>query len=472
MKCDKVLYFFEKINEIPRGSGNEKAVSDYIVSFAKERGLWVSQDEANNVIIKKPATKKFEKSPVIVIQGHMDMVCEKESTSSHNFETDGIKMIYDGDFLHADGTTLGADDGIAVAMALALLDADDIEHPALECVFTTDEEVGMLGAASINPELIEGRIMLNIDSEVEGIFTVGCAGGVKTTTSIPVEYDDNIPYDSFALISIDGLAGGHSGIEINKERGNANKLLARAVYELSRLTNIRLCSIDGGAKDNAIPRTARAVVCCEDYSTVERLVKTIDEEIGRELFIQDKNVKLSVMPANEQRVFSAENGMKILQCIMLIPNGVQTMNTELNMPETSNNLGVVRTNNSAVEIVCAVRSSFVTKKRNICNVIESIGTLCGGNTVYRGDYPAWEYNPSSRVKEVCTAKYKEMYGVEPAVETVHAGLECGLFAEKIPDMDMISFGPDLLDIHTPKERARLSSVERIWSFLIEVLKEF
>jgi dipeptidase D len=401
----------------------------------------------------------------------MDMVCEKEAGCVHDFTKDPIKMIYDGDFIHADGTTLGADDGIAVAMALAVLDDDSIAHPAIEAVFTTDEEVGMLGASSLDCNLLEGRIMLNIDSEEEGIFTVGCAGGVKTTTVIPVEFEKNAPFNDFARITIDGLQGGHSGIEINKERGNANKLIAKVIYNISKNADIRLCSIEGGAKDNAIPRLASAVICCEDYRKVENLVADIDKAIKNELAIQDPNVKVSIEKCKESAVMTKESTENITECILLIPNGVLAVNTQLNMPETSNNIGVVRTNENDVEIVCAVRSSVKTKKADVCDAIEMSAKRCGGKVKYRGDYPAWEYNPNSALKDVCIECYKKQYGVEPAVETVHAGLECGLFAEKVPDMDMVSFGPNLYDIHTPKEKASISSIERVWNFVLNVLAE-
>ncbi len=471
MKCDKVLYYFEKINEIPRGSGNEKAVSDYIVSFAKERNLWVHQDKANNVIIKKGGSKGYENHKPVLIQGHMDMVCEKNTDVVHDFEKDPIKVIYDGDYIHADGTTLGADDGIAVAMAMALLDDDSAVHPPVEVVITTDEEVGMLGAASLDTTLIEGRRLLNIDSEEEGIFTVGCAGGVKTESKINVEFKKP-SYNNFVRITAANLEGGHSGIDIDKERANANKIIARAVERVMRVEKAQLCSIKGGAKDNAIPRYAEAVVCCSDSESLKATVNILSEEIRAEYSQTDSRAEIVTESVETQyRVFSDEAAKNVISAIMLMPNGVLSVNKELNMPESSNNIGVVKMNDDSVSLICAVRSSVITKKAYIKGQIEALTELCGGKTESHGDYPAWEYNDKSPLRDLFVDVYRDFYNAEPRVETVHAGLECGLIAEKIPDMDMISFGPNLLDIHTPKERASISSIERVWEFLCRVLEK-
>lgn len=469
MNCDKVLYFFEKINEIPRGSGNEKAISDYLVAFAKERGLWVHQDKANNVIIKKPASKGYENHGAVVIQGHMDMVCEKNPDVIHDFEKDPIKVIYDGDFIHADGTTLGADDGIAVAMAMALLDDKAAVHPPVEVVITTDEEVGMLGAANLDTTLIEGRRLLNIDSEEEGIFTVGCAGGVKTESVIPVEF--TVPsYDNFLKITVTGLEGGHSGIDICKERANANKIMARVLDRLVNIEKAEIAHIMGGAKDNAIPRYAEAVVACKDIESLKATVNIVSEELNAEYSVTDRNIEINSDNAEKvERVFSEKSAKRVIAAIMLMPNGIQSMNLDLHMAESSNNIGVVKMKEDSVALICAVRSSVITKKTYIKTQIEELTKLCGGIIESHGDYPAWEYKVESPLRDLFIEVYKDCYNETPKVETVHAGLECGLIAEKIPDMDMISFGPNLLDIHTPKERASISSIERVWNFLCQVL---
>lgn len=470
MNCDKVLYFFEKISEIPRGSGNERAISDYLVAFGRQRGLWTYQDTANNVIIKKPASRGYENSAPVVIQGHMDMVCEKNEGVEHDFEKDPIKVIYDGDYIHADGTTLGADDGIAVAMALALLDDASAAHPPIEAVFTTFEEVGMFGAANLDATLLDGRRLINIDSEQEGIFTVGCAGGVKTRSLIPLEL--KVPdCNEFSAIILSGLTGGHSGLDIGRERANANKLMARILYTLSQTEKIELSSLQGGSKNNAIPVYAEAIVACENTERLKAGVNIIAEQLRAEYAMKDKNIDIRVEEIEGRNtVFSPESTERVITVLMLLPNGIQSMNTELNMPESSNNTGVVRTEDDKLSIVCAVRSSVITKKAYISTQIERLTALCKGTTEFTGDYPSWEYRSDSPLRELFMQVYREMYGKEAVVETVHAGLECGIISEKVPDMDMISFGPDIPDIHTPRERVSISSVDRVWSMLCEVLK--
>lgn len=351
MNCDNVLYFFEKINEIPRGSGNEKAISDYLVAFAKERNLWVHQDKANNVIIKKAGSNGYENHKPVVIQGHMDMVCEKNNDVIHDFLKDPIKVIYDGDFIHADGTTLGADDGIAVAMAMAVLDDKNDVHPPIEVVITTDEEVGMLGAASLDTSIIEGRTLLNIDSEEEGVFTVGCAGGVKINLTIPVDFVEAIG-SHFMRIIITGLEGGHSGIDINKERANANKIMGRLLHRLVSVENVEIASLNGGAKDNAIPRYAETVICCNDCDSVEATVNIFAEEIKAEYATTDKNIQINTESIEiSDNVFTKDSAERVISAIMLMPNGIQSNNIELNMPESSNNLGVVKMDKESVCLV-------------------------------------------------------------------------------------------------------------------------
>lgn len=473
LKSKRVLYHFEQINKIPRGSGNEKGISDYLVSFANSLGLEVIQDKALNVIIKKPATKGYENAPVVIIQGHMDMVCEKNADVVHDFEKDAIKVIYEGDFIHADGTTLGADDGIAVAMAMALLENNEVAHPALEVVITTDEEVGMFGASAIDCSVLKGKILLNVDSEDEGIFTVGCAGGMKTTTTIPITYTKNERDKSYKLF-IKGLKGGHSGIDISKERANANKLLARFLTELGKKVDFELGYIEGGAKDNAIPREAMVEFSINSSATdlLFEEVEKISKIICKEYISNDPKIDISICETEPlKKVFDNNSKQKVINSINLIPNGVLTMNIELNLPESSNNIGVVRTTESGVEITCAIRSSVINRKYYIYDIIKGLSDLIGGNTIYRGNYPAWEFKQNSYIRKLFVDVYKDMFDVEPAVEIIHAGLECGLFGEKIEDVDMISFGPNIIDIHTPDERASISSIERQWDFFLKILSE-
>ena len=468
LMCKNLLYFFEEINKIPRGSGNEAAVSQYLCDFAAKRGLLAHRDSANNVIIKKGGTKGKEKLAPVLIQGHVDMVCEKREDVVHDFEKDPIKVIYENGFIHAGGTTLGADDDIAVAMALALLDSGDIPHPPLEALFTTDEEVGMLGAAAFDPKLITSRRLINIDSEQEGVFTVGCAGGVKTHSLIPVMLEKAA--ENAYKISISGLTGGHSGIEIHKERGNANKLIFRLFTILKQnIPDLALAFVKGGAKDNAIPRYAEMTVTTAiNAEELKELVKAAEQTFNNELNGKDSLV-ISTEPTKTELVFDGESTKRLTAFAALVPNGVQSNYLSLGMPESSNNLGVVKTAENAVEFICALRSGTASIKGMHLNAIKQLTELCGGTLSTVGDYPAWEFKLNSPLCELFVTEFKKLYGKDPVVESVHAGLECGLIGEKIPDMDMISIGPDLLDIHTPEERADIMSIERTWKFLLHIL---
>lgn len=474
LDSERVFYFFEEISKIPRGSGNEKQISDYIVEFAEKRNLEVIQDSVLNVIIKKPGSKGYENSETIIIQGHLDMVCEKNISTVHDFEKDPIKVIYEEDFMRADGTTLGADNGIAVAMGLALLDSENIEHPPLEIVFTTDEEVGMGGAEKLDGNNLTGKVLINVDSEDEGVFTAGCAGGMKTLSEIPVELEsqkDN--FDSYLLI-LNGLKGGHSGVDITKQRANSNILLARTLNKLLQSFEIKVSEIKGGAKDNAIPREAEAVISFDkkDFSDISDLILEIQENFKSEYRNTDKNIKISIIDSKKaDKNFTDESIKRVVSTMILIPNGVQTMSTDIEgLPESSNNLGVVNTIDNNVIISCAVRSSVISKKYYIYEQIKSLTELANGKASYKGDYPAWEFNPESNIRKIFLETYKKMYNEDAVINTIHAGLECGLFGKKIKNADIISFGPNLYDVHTPDEKASISSIERTWKFFKEILK--
>ena len=468
LSSEQVLHFFKEINMIPRGSGNEEAESRYLYDFAVKRGLFAHRDSANNVIIKKAGTKGKENLAPVALQGHMDMVCEKREDVIHDFEKDPIKYCVENGYIHADGTTLGADDGIAVAMALALLDSDTIPHPPLEVLVTTDEEVGMLGAAAFDPSYISARRMINIDSEIEGVFTVGCAGGVKTHSHIPVtKVKTTAPAYVFTL---GGLQGGHSGIEIHKERGNANKLIFRLFAMLKeQLPDLALAEVSGGAKDNAIPRNAKMTVSTSaSTDKIKAVSKTIENIFNTELTGKDK-LEITLEKTKSEFVFDEKSTAALLAFAAFVPNGVQTNNLILNMPESSNNLGVVKTHENEVEFICALRSGTASLKEMMRTKVEMLTKLCGGTLDCVGDYPGWEFNKSSKLLDLFVKEYTDVYGSAPVVETVHAGLECGLIGKKIPDMDMISIGPNLLDIHTPQERAEIASIERVWKFLLHIL---
>jgi len=473
-KCSKVLHYFEEISKIPRGSGNEKQISDYIVDFAEKRGLWVKQDAALNVIVKKQASKGYENLPGVIIQGHLDMVCEKNNDVTHDFLKDPIEIIYDGDFIKANGTTLGSDNGIAVAMGLALLDDDSVKHPPVEVVFTTDEEVGMQGAAALDGSFIDGKTLLNIDSEKEGVFTGGCAGGMKTHTHLPVIYEEqNAGLTSYAIM-INGLMGGHSGIDIDKGRANANVLMARLLHSLLEKFDIKLNYIAGGSKDNAIPREAECVLSFDKaiLHDIEKAIADINNVFNNEFKNTDRNIKIKINEAEKQNLcFSKESFKKIIYLSMLLPNGVQTMSSDIEgLVESSNNIGAVKTDNNEVTFVCALRSAVISKKYFIYNKIKAVSELAGASVSSIGNYPAWEYDGNSKIKNLCLQVYEELFDKKAEEEIIHAGLECGIFAEKLPGVDMISFGPNLYDIHTPDERASISSIERCWVFLLEILK--
>lgn len=473
LKSFRVFHFFEEISKIPRPSFHEKAISEYLVKFAKERNLEVRVDDTFNVVIKKSATSGYENSKVVAIQGHTDMVCEKNKDVEHDFLKDPIKLIYDGDILKADKTTLGSDNGIAVAMALAILDSNDIPHPPIEAIFTACEESGMEGVNTLDVSDLKANIFLNIDSDEEGIFTVGCAGGVKCDIEIPVNFESNDK--SSYCFGVYGLMGGHSGIDVNKGRANSNKLLARALNILSKDIDLSLNKIEGGAKDNAIPREAEAIISIndKDLDLLQEKIKDLEKIYKIEYKNTDPNLHLKLEKVeNQQKALCKDDFNKILTSLMILPNGVQTMSTEIeNLVESSINLGVIKTNEDKIEIVASIRSALSSKKEFIMEQVELYLKSIGGSIIFRGSYPAWEYNANSVIRDKCIKVYKEMYNKEPKLQIIHAGLECGLFSQKMPHLDLVSFGPNLCDIHTPDERASISSIDRTWQFLLNLLKD-
>ncbi|MCI7444111.1 MAG: aminoacyl-histidine dipeptidase [Clostridium sp.] len=474
LKISKVLNHFEEISKIPRGSGNEKEISNYLVNFAKKLGLEVIQDEALNVIIKKSASKGYENAPTVIIQGHLDMVCEKNKDTIHDFLKDPIELIVKEDYIYANGTTLGADDGIAVAYAMALLEDKTIEHPPLEILLTTDEETGMTGAMAVSKENLNGKILINIDTEEEGYLLVSCAGGIRTKSSIKIERE-NINKEKLYTISVRGLKGGHSGTEINKERGNSNKLIGRFLMDCYKNIELSLVSIEGGSKNNAIPREADAIISVneQDKDKLFSLTEKWNEIFKKELEGKDEGVKLSISENNEdiKIKFTKETTEKTIKLLYLYPSGVNTMSKNIeNLTESSTNLGIVKTTEEYVEFDSAVRSSIMTLRDDIVRKIKEITELIGGDFESNAGYPAWEYKKESKIRDICQKVYKDMTGKEPIVYAIHAGVECGLFEERLGDLDMISFGPDIKDAHTPNENLSISSTENVWYYLLEVLK--
>lgn len=476
LKPERVFYYFEELTKIPHCSGEEKEISDYLANFAKEHNFDFIQDEALNVIIKKPGTKGYENSPVVVLQGHMDMVCEKDANVCHDFSRDPLELNVDGDFISAKNTTLGADNGIAVAMCLAILESEDISHPPLEVLLTTSEETGMNGANGLDPKNIQGRILINIDSEEEGKLLVSCAGGERDKIEIPILWENRKENASVYVLKITGLKGGHSGMEINEGRGNANKLMGRLLYEIKKQIDIRLLNVEGGAKTNAIPRSAESVLAMDsaEESVLKEIVSKVASEFKNELKSSDANVSLDFEKVDTEavKVFSKETTDKVIATLMLVPNGVQTMSKEIEgLVESSNNLGVVKTLEESITFESSIRSSVRSLREKISNEMAIIAEILGGKWESYSAYPEWEYKENSYIREVFQKVYREQFGKELEIAAIHAGLECGLFNEKFENMDMVSFGPNMYGVHTPDEKLSISSTERTWNLLVGVLKE-
>ena len=474
LQPERVFYHFEEIAKIPHGSGNTKQISDYLVAFAKEHNLEHYQDEINNVIIIKEATEGYENADAVIIQGHMDMVCEKESDCNIDFEKDGLDLYVEDCFVKARGTTLGGDDGIAVAYGLALLEATDIAHPRLELVITVDEETGMDGAYGIDLSMLKGKKMLNIDSDEEGIFLTSCAGGTSVEATIPVK---RITQTGVVLnVKVDSLFGGHSGAEIHKERGNASILMGRVLNNIANEVPFGIILLAGGLKNNAIPRECNASILVpeEAVSLVETIISEQSEIFKKELFASDADVQVTSVNAGVQEAsildFASIN--QILAYLRLVPNGVQHMSQAIpGLVETSLNLGIMELKEDVFVTDTSIRSSVGSRKEDLRDKLVNIIELVGGEAEVVGDYPAWEYKAESKLREEIAASYKAVYGKEPVFTAIHAGLECGILSEKIEDLDCVSFGPQNFDIHTPQERLNIESTERVWNFLVEYLKQ-
>ena len=472
----QVIDFFHAIEQIPRGSGNEQAVSDWLVAFAKERNLEVTQDAANNVIIKKPATPGYEDRPTVILQGHVDMVCEKNPGSTHDFMTDPIELEIKGDWLHAKETTLGADNAIAIAMILAILDSDDIEHGPLEFLATTSEETGMDGALAVDGSLLSGTYLLNLDTENEGEFIVSCAGGCRLDLSLDTNRRSTPErFDTALTVSIDGLSGGHSGIEIHKQRANANQLLSRALFELGHFYDFALAGFSGGSKHNAIPRQADAtiVAAATDLADVKSLLSKVEEHFKAEFAPQDADVRIVIAQTDRpDTVMSDEAQRNLLSFLYVAPHGVIGMSRSLdNLVETSLNLAIVTDNVDTIDMRISLRSLSVSPLEYLKYRMLTLATTYGFKAAVEGGYPAWEYEPGSELEKQAVEIYEKVSGVAPAVTAVHAGLECGLLKEKLPNTQMISFGPTIENAHTPQERLHLPSTERIYEYLKVLLKE-
>ena len=461
LQPERVFHYFEEICGIPHGSGDTARISDYCVAFAKAQGLVYHQDSLGNVIIKKPATAGYEDHPTVILQGHIDMVCEKASDCSIDFTADGLDVDTDGEVVFAHGTTLGGDNGIAVAMAFAILESTDLSHPPLEVLLTVDEETGMYGAKGLDPSLLEGKLLINMDSEAEGALIVGCAGGARAELTLPLTYTHSSA--TAYCVTVSGLQGGHSGIEIDKGRLNANVVMAQFLQSI----DCRLVSIAGGLKDNAIP------VECTAYITADADVFAAAEAfVATHRVDTDPNLTISVGAAVAEREMDAATTAQVLELLTTVPNGIQSMSADIEgLVQTSLNLGILTTDDSTLCASFAVRSSVRAEKDALLGKLENQITAMGGGFDSYGHYPAWEYRKDSRLRDTMCAVRERITGVPFVIVAIHAGLECGLFCEKIEDLDVVSIGPDMWDVHTCRERLSVASAARVYAYLCDVLKE-
>ncbi len=467
-----VLYFFEEISKIPHISGHEQELSDYCVSFAKERGLYCEQDALGNVIIIKEATTGYENVEPIIIQGHLDMVGDKTPECTIDMEKEPIRILVDGDDITADGTTLGGDDGIAVAYGLALLDAKDIAHPRLEVVLTVGEEVGLDGATAIDLSCCKAKRLLNIDSEDEGVFTVGCAGGMRVDALIPVAREEKSGI--LCEITTQGFLGGHSGVEIHKQRANGIQTVGRFFLYLKGKMSYHLVSLSGGAKDNVIPKNVKAEILVQDVATLEGALEGFQAILSAEYGVSDPDIQLmlGVKEMTTQVVLCEASMEKVITALNLMPNGVQAMSSDLpGLVETSLNMGVIKLGKKELHVTFSVRSSLESARDYLGDKIAQLTEALGGEVGYHGKYPGWPYARESKLRDLCVQVYEKQYGTTPKVEVIHAGLECGILLSKIEGLDCVSIGPNMADIHTPDERISISSIARVWEFINAVLKE-
>lgn len=468
-----VFRFFEEICSIPHGSGNVEKISDYLVSFAEERGLYCRQDEMKNVIISKEASPGYEKAEGIILQGHMDMVAVKKPDCDIDMKTQGLKPGVEGDYIYAENTSLGGDDGIAVAYALAILDDDSLPHPHLDVVITVDEEVGMDGAKALDLSDVKGTRLLNLDSEEEGYFLAGCAGGASVKHILQTDWE--MGTGTAYTCKICGLAGGHSGGEIHKERGNANSLMGRLLQELSGVAQIGIFGLEGGLADNAIPREAvLQFAAFEKEKELEQAVKAFEKALQAELSTKDPGVQIELTKQEtvSRLCLKKDCAEKVKNLLLLMPNGVQAMSADMHgLVQTSLNNGIMRLGEEEFTVVTSVRSSVESEKQALITKVSALTKVLNGTVEITGDYPGWMYRKESPFRDLCVKVYEEMYGKKPVIQAIHAGVECGILLEKRPDLDCISLGPDMKDIHTTEERLSISSTKRVWEYVCLVLAQ-
>lgn len=480
----KVLRLFEELSRIPRGSGNEKAVSDFVADFARQRNCTVLQDERHNLMIRKPAAAGYDSAPVVIFQGHLDMVCEKNKGIAHDFTKDPIRFKIEGDMIYAEGTTLGADNGIAVAAALAIIDSPEMAHPELEILLTTEEETSMGGAFHLDVSPLKGRMMINFDSDREGVLFVSSAGGINLYHTVQAIWQEKgqragEPY----TVSVHGLTGGHSGDDIIHERGNANKLLGRVLDDLRRHTDFGLAGVSGGMKVNAIPREAEAAIylSAEDKAAADTRIAELNRILQDEYQANDAGVVVTLQAgwdadcaaaASSGKVLSDEAKAAVIRLLALIPSGVISMDKAIpNLVRTSSNLGVVTTGEQEIVMQSLARSSLRSQTDDVVRSMETLAETLGCGFRQDSYFPGWPYRADSKLRPVLETAYERQFGKPLEIKAIHAGLECGVLIEKMPDLDAVSYGPNLYEIHTPQEHLSISSVERTWTFLQEVLRD-
>ena len=465
-----VFGYFEEICSIPHGSGNTKLISDYLVSFARDNGISYIQDEANNVILFGEGTCGMEDHEPVILQGHMDMVCEKDADCPIDMATEGLDITHDDRYIFARGTTLGGDDGIALAYAMALLADKSIPHPPLEVIITVDEEIGMLGADVIDLSMLKGRKLINLDSEEEGIFTVSCAGGATATISLPV--DRRAVYGPCIRLVVDGLQGGHSGAEIHKNRTNANKVMGEFMSRIQKLMPLCLTSLSGGAKDNAIPRSCQATLVAMGIhlDRINTIAEELQAEIREKFDEPEAMVQAFDVDALGGNSLSTESTAKVIGLLCAAPNGVQAMSPDMpGLVQTSLNMGIIKLG-ERFNATFSVRSSVNAEKQELLQQLQTLAGFYEGSYSQMGEYPAWEFKKDSVLRDTMVDIYTKINGKAPQVLAIHAGLECGLLGEKLPGLDCVSIGPQMQDIHTSRERLDIASTERTWNFLLVVLK--
>jgi dipeptidase D len=469
-----VWQYFEEICQYPHCSKKEEPLANYITDWAKKHNFEIKEDDLGNICIKKPATKGMENRKPVVIQGHIDMVCEKNRDVDFDFDKDPIHPVVDGDWVKAKGTTLGADNGVGVAMGMAILASDDIAHPDMEILCTLDEETGLTGAMQLGTDLLDAEILINLDSEEDGSFTIGCAGGLNTSGSFKYEAD-SVPGDSEAYeIYVKGLKGGHSGLEIGNDRGNAIKFLNRLLWNLTNKYNIRIASFDSGSKHNAIPREGFAVVTVSKAAEndFKKYIEEFNKIVKNEYATNEPNLEVGFEKTdtpNRVMTLSLQKGM--LNSFYVCPHGVIRMSPDIDgLVQTSNNLAIVETKENEIFVLTSQRSSVESEKTNAGNMVRA-SLESGGAEVKHGDgYPAWQPDMSSPILNKAIEVFKDTFDKEPVIEAIHAGLECGLIGEKYPGMDMLSFGPNLEEVHSPDERIQISTVQNCWKLLLGIIE--